>query len=309
MGDGPRSTPTIADGRVYAFSGEGILAALELETGRIAWQHNAVAEHQGEPADYGMACSPLIVGEHVIVTVGAPAATVVAYERASGRKAWTAGRGDRAGYSSPALLELAGRPQVVVFAGTAALGLDPSNGDILWRYDYVTDFDCNIATPVAFEGQLLLSSGENHGSVLLRLKPSGQKFEIEEVWKSQGPQSVLRNEWQTSILLDGLLYGMDNVGSAGPVTHLTCVDAATGSVRWQRPRFGKGNLIAADGKLWISTVAGELVVVRAAAEKYEELGRATVTGPTRQAPSLSEGLLYLRDDREIVCVDVRAPRG
>jgi outer membrane protein assembly factor BamB len=116
---------------------------------------------------------------------------------------------------------------------------------------------------------------------------------------------VLRNEWQTSILLDGHFYGFDNVGGAGPVSHLTCVNASTGQRVWQQLRFGKGNLIAADGKLWISTMAGELVLVRATTKGYEELGRVAVLGSTRQAPALAGGLLYLRDDKEIVCLDVR----
>jgi outer membrane protein assembly factor BamB len=151
----------------------------------------------------------------------------------------------------------------------------------------------------------LISSGENHGSVLLELVERGSTFEVKEAWSSQGARSVLRNEWQTSILLDGFLYGFDNVGSAGPVTHLTCVNASTGERMWQQPRFGKGNLIAAEGKLFLSTMNGELVVVRATPKAYEEVGRATVLGSTRQAPALAAGLLYLRDDQHIVCLDVR----
>jgi outer membrane protein assembly factor BamB len=176
---------------------------------------------------------------------------------------------------------------------------------VLWRYAYETDYDCNIATPIAVDGNVFISSGENHGSVLLKLKPDSDKFTVEEAWKSQGPQSVLRCEWQTPILLDGKLYGLDNIGSAGPVTHLTCIDAETGKRLWQQPRFGKSNLIAADGKLFFSTMTGEMVAVRASPTAYEEIGRTQVLGPTRQAPSLSNGLLYLRDDKEIVCLDVR----
>ena len=115
---------------------------------------------------------------------------------------------------------------------------------------------------------------------------------------------MLRAEWQTPILLDGYLYGFDNVGSAGPVTHLTCIEAATGKRMWQKQRFGKGNLTAADGKLFLSTMKGELVIVRATPKAYEELGRATILGQTRQAPALSGGRVYLRDDKEIVCVEV-----
>ena len=124
---------------------------------------------------------------------------------------------------------------------------------------------------------------------------------------SRSVKSVLRSEWQTPLLLDGFLYGMDNVGGAGPVTHLTCVNATTGERAWQVLRFGKGNLIAADGKLFMTTMAGELVVARASSKKYDELGRATLMETTRQAPALSNGRLYLRDGREILCLDVRKP--
>ncbi|MDA1050390.1 MAG: PQQ-binding-like beta-propeller repeat protein [Planctomycetota bacterium] len=304
MGDGPRATPTVAGNTVFAFTGEGVLVALNAPDGRILWSHNTVKELDGQPAEYGMACSPLVVGTQVIVTVGASDATVVAYDTVSGKLAWTAGN-ETTGYSSPALLTVGGREQIVVHAGSAVLGLEPKTGTVLWRYPYVTDYSCNIATPIAVDGKVFVSSGENHGCVLLDLKPSGNLFAVSEVWSSHGPQSVLRNEWQTSILLDGYLYGMDNVGGAGPITHLTCVDAATGERRWQESRFGKGNLIAADGKLFMSTLKGELIVARASPNGYDEIGRSTVIGSTRQAPALANGLLYLRDNDDIVCLDVR----
>jgi outer membrane protein assembly factor BamB len=306
MGNGPRATPTIAGERVLVYTGEGILAAVNFSDGTVLWSHNLPEELKGEPADYGMACSPLVVGERAIVQVGAPQAAVVAYDIPSGKLAWKAGD-DPAGYSSPALLEVAGQQQVVALTGGSVLGLSPVKGTVLWRYPYETDYACNIATPVAVKGQVFISAGENHGCALLAPKPQGDKFEVEEVWTSQAASSVLRNEWQTSVLLDGYLYGFDNVGSAGPVTHLTCVEAATGKRAWQQLRFGKGNLIAADGKLFISTMKGELIVVRANPQKFEELGRSVVIGTTRQAPALAGGLLYLRDDKEIVCLDVRRP--
>jgi len=305
MGNGPRATPAVFGKTVFTFSGEGFLTALDAERGSIIWSHNVVEELNGKPAEYGMASSPLVVNDNVIVTVGAPGATVVAYNRTTGELSWKAGQGEAAGYSSPALLTVGGQRQVVAFSGAAATGIEPKSGDILWRYPYQTNYDCNIATPLSFKGQVFLSSGDNHGSAMLRLKPSGKTLSIEEVWKSQGLQSVLRNEWQTSMLLDGYLYGFDNVGAAGPVTHFTCVEAVTGKRIWQKRRFGKGNVIAADGKLFISTVKGELVVLRATPNGFDELGRTKVIGPTRQAPALSGGRLFLRDNREIVCLDVR----
>jgi outer membrane protein assembly factor BamB len=304
MGDGPRGTPTIAGDRVYVFTGEGVLAAVKFSDGKPLWSKNVLKELDGEPADYGMACSPLVVSDQVIVTLGAPQAAVAAFDAKSGELAWAAGN-DPAGYSSPALLEVGGRKQVVAYTGGSVLGLEPGKGTILWRYPYETDFGCNIATPLAYKGQVFVSSGENHGSVLLAIKPTAGKQQVSEVWTSNGPKSVLRNEWQTSILLDDHLYGFDNVGGAGPVSHLTCINAATGERAWQELRFGKGNLIAAEGKLFMSTLAGELVIARASPQKYEELGRKAVIGKTRTAPSLAGGLLYLRDEKDIVCLDVR----
>jgi outer membrane protein assembly factor BamB len=304
MGNGPRATPTISGDRAFAYTGEGVLAAVNLEDGKLLWKHDVPKELKGQPADYGMACSPLVVGKQVIVAAGAPQAAVVAFDAQTGGLAWKAGE-DGAGYSSPALLDVGGQKQIVVFTGGSAIGLAPEKGTLMWRYPYETDYQCNIATPLAHRGQIFLSSGENHGCVLLGLRADGEKFVPREIWTSQGADSVLRNEWQTSILQGGHLYGFDNVGSAGPVTHLTCVDIATGKRVWQQPRFGKGNLISADGKLFISTMKGELVVVRATPKAFEEIGRATVLGPTRQAPALAGGRIYLRDDKEIVCLDVR----
>ncbi|HEY2415973.1 MAG TPA: PQQ-binding-like beta-propeller repeat protein [Pirellulaceae bacterium] len=304
QGDGPRATPTIAGERVFAFTGQGILTCVNLATGSQMWSHDVVGELKGKVAEYGMACSPLLVGDLVIVTVGAPKACLIAYKAQSGERAWTAGD-DPCGYSSPALLNVGGRQQIVAFTGGSVIGVTSDSGKVLWRHPYETDYECNTASPIAVDGNVLISSGENHGSALLKLNPNGDKFDVAEIWSSQGPRSVLRSEWQTPILLDGKLYGLDNIGSAGPITNLTCLDAATGKQLWQQPRFGKANMIAADGKLFFTSMTGELIIVRATPKGYEEIGRKQVSGPTRQAPAIADGKLYLRDDKEIICLDIR----
>ena len=304
MGDGPRATPTLADGTAYIYTGEGILAAVDLKSGDIRWSHNVPQQQKAKPSEYGMSCSPLVTETHVIVAAGAANATLVAFDRTTGKQAWTAGRGAAAGYSSPALRTLGGQQQVVAFAGNQALGVNPKTGAMLWGYPFETDFNCNTATPLAIDGNLFLSSGENHGCVLLKV-PAVKTEDVEAVWSSLDSKSVMRNEWQTSIQLGDYLYGFDNVGSAGPVTHLTCIEAKTGKRVWQQLRFGKGNLVAADGKLWCSTMAGELVIVEASPKGFRELARAEVIGETRQAPSIANGRLYLRDGQDIVCLNVK----
>jgi len=306
MGNGPRSTPAISGDLVVIFTGEGILKALKLADGKPVWSHDVVTELKGTVAEYGMACSPLVVDNKVVVTVGLPNAAVVAHDLQSGKLAWQSGN-DPAGYSSPAVLKVGNQQQLVAFTGASVIGLVPETGTALWRYPYETNFNCNIATPVGIDGKVFISAGENHGSVLLSPTTAGPQAAVEEVWSSLGPKSVLRNEWQTSIYHDGYLYGFDNVGAAGPVTHLTCIKALTGDRVWQQLRFGKGNLIAADGKLLMTTVGGEFIMAEMSPAGYQEIGRKVVLDSTRQAPALANGLIFLRDDREIVCLNVRKP--
>ena len=304
QGNGPRATPTIVKDRVYTYTGEGVLTALNLADGKVLWAVDAVKKFSAKPADYGMASSPLAVGQAVIVTVGGAGSAVVAFSAADGSVLWKQGA-ERTGYASPALLNVAGKQQVVAFTGSAALGLDPSSGEALWKFPFKTDYDCNTANPLSIDGKIFLSAGESHGSVLLAASVKDGAWSVAPTWSSLGRESVMRNEWQTSILQGEYLYGLDNVGSAGPVTHLACIEAATGKRVWSQTRFGKSNLISADGKLFFTTMKGEVVIVQATPKGYQELGRQKVLGQTRQAPSLANGLLYVRDDREIVCLDVR----
>lgn len=304
MGNGPRSAPALTDRHAFVLTGEGHLIAVGLAEGEVEWRVNVIGELGGKAAEYGMACSPLVHEGNVIVTAGCPDSTVAAFDANTGKLVWSVGQ-DRTGYSSPALLEIAGETQLVVFSGTALLGIEPGEGKLLWRFPYETDYDCNIATPIQVGSDVFISSGENHGSVMLSISKEGGAYQVSERWSSQGRQSVMRNEWQTSILLQDHLYGFDNVGSAGPITHLTCINAKSGERVWQELRFGKGNLISADGKLLITTMDGEFVLVRATDQGFQEIGRQEVLGMTRQAPALSNGFVYLRDDQDIVCIDLR----
>ncbi|MFT5466414.1 MAG: outer membrane protein assembly factor BamB [Verrucomicrobiales bacterium] len=305
MGSGPRATPTIQGDKLYAFTGEGILCALNAKNGDLLWTVNTPDDVSAKPAEYGMASSPLVVGDAVVVQVGARNAAVVAYDRGDGTRLWAAGSG-AAGYSSPVLMNLAGKEQIVAFVGAAALGIDPESGAELWKVNYVTDYNCNTACPVQLDdSSLLISAGEKHGSTVLKIKRSGQGFEAETGWSSLGGSSVLRAEWQTPALIGGYLFALDNIGSAGPVTNLVCVRAEDGNQMWAQPKFGKSNLTMADGKLFLSTMRGELVLVKASTEGFEEVSRAKVLQmQTRQAPVIANGKLYLRDDNEVVCLKV-----
>ena len=303
MGDGPRATPTIANEKVYALTGEGILVCLDLADGNVHWEQNLVAANGGDSAEYGMSCSPLVVDDLVVVQVGAPKATVVAVNASTGKQKWASGEGPAA-YSSPSLLNVAGELQIVAFTGQGVSGIRIVDGQRLWHYPFKTAYDCNTATPIQANDNIFISAGENHGCVMLSVTKNADTYEVTEAWESTQTKSVMRNEWQTSVLVDGHLYGFDNVGSAGPVTHLTCVNALTGETVWRENRFGKANLVAANGVLWITTMKGDFVMAKATTKGYVELGRKRLIGKTRQAPAIDQGKAFLRDDMEVVCLKI-----
>ena len=153
---------------------------------------------------------------------------------------------------------------------------------------------------------ILISAGENHGSVILAVTADKDGARAKEVWSSLGKDSQLRAEWQTPVMHDGHLYGLDNQGSAGPITSLVCLRLKDHKTVWQKNRFGKSNLILADGKLFLTTMDGEVVIVEASPKEFHELSRATIMETTRQAPALADGHLFVRDDKEVLCIDVKA---
>jgi outer membrane protein assembly factor BamB len=305
MGNGPRATPTIVGELAYALTGGGSLVSVNLNAGEVRWKTELTKAVSGKSAEYGNASSPLVVDDVVIVQFDGADCCVVACHAKTGKVQWQAGAGT-AGYSSPTIMTLNGTKQVVVFAGSEVLGLSPADGSVLWQHPYVTDYDCNIATPLRVgEDRVLVSSGENHGSEILEIAGDPAAMTARSVWKSQGKTSVLRAEWQTPLLLDGHLYALDNSGSAGPITNLVCVRLSDGKQLWNERRFGKSNFTFADGNLYFSTMKGELVVGTVDPDGFTETARHSLLEMTRQAPVIANGLLYQRDDKHVLCLDLR----
>lgn len=306
MGHGPRATPTVADGHVFAFTGEGILGALKADDGKLQWSVDVPKLLKGKPNEYGVSCSPLVTDGLVVVHSGTSSAAVAAFKIADGQLAWQAGKGN-AGYSSPVLMTLGKQTQIVSLTATGAMGIEPATGKQLWSFPYPTEYDCNTASPVQLDDRhVLISAGENHGSAILALNTGKNGITAESVWSSLGKDSQLRAEWQTPVIHDGHLYGLDNQGGAGPITNLVCLRLEDHKTMWQKNRFGKSNLILADGKLFLTTMEGEVVIVEASPREFHELGRATIMETTRQAPALADGHLFVRDDKDVICIEVKA---
>ena len=299
MGNGPRSTPTVADGVVYALGAFGQLAALDAATGKELWAQDLRQTVGARPPTWGVSSSPLVEGELLILDAGGRGGhSIIALERATGELAW-ASESDKAGYAMPLPLTVDGSRQVVLFTGTQLVGVDPADGRVLWKNAWKTSYDVNAATPVFIPPRrLFVASGYSTGGALFELRAADGATRVTRAWTSP----KMRNQFSSSLYHDGHIYGFDN-------STLKCLDARTGEERWAvREGFGHGSLTLADGHLYVLGDRGRLALVEATPEAYREKGAAEVIdGKCWTVPTLAGGRLYLRNERELVALDVRRP--
>jgi outer membrane protein assembly factor BamB len=287
---GPGGTPAIDGPRVYTLSRQGRL--LCLEEGRVIWSKNLPADFGAEVPKWGYANSPLVLGDHLLLDVGGKGSSAVALNKLTGAVVWKAGD-DPASYSSPVVIAPGDNPSVAFLNATGLVVRAARDGRELWRYPWKTEYDVNAAVPIAVGEAVLVSSGYNHGAALIKPGAKG----VEAVWQSKS----LRNQINSSVLWKGHLYGFDE-------SSLTCLEAATGAVKWKRSGMGKGSLILADGRLLIMSENGKLVVANPTPEKFESVAEAQVLSKKRSwvVPTLAHGRIFLKNnDGEAAAIAVR----
>jgi len=301
QGSGPRSTPTVDGKRVYVQSASGPLLCLDADSGKVLWQVDLLKEFGAKNITWGLCFSPLIVGDLVLAQPGAKGAGVAAFSYETGKLAWKLGD-DVAAYASPIVVKVGGKPQAIFFTATGLLAVEPAAGKELWRVPWKTDYDCNIATPLPIGDQLFVSSGEKVGCTLFKLGTAKPAV----VWESKGPKSVMITYWANAVVHDKHLFGIAgeyNVRNPD----LRCVDATNGKQAWTQPEFGKANVTLADGHLFITTVAGDLVLVAASPKSFQEKARVKKllnNDRFSTAPTIADKKLYLRDSKSIYCLDI-----
>jgi outer membrane protein assembly factor BamB len=297
-GNGPRSTPLVAGGKVYTLGAAGVLQCLELESGKKVWSTALHKEYEVREGFFGVGTSPVLEGELLLVNVGGKGAGIVAFHKDTGKEVWKATDQD-ASYASPVVADVDGVRQALFFTHEGLVSLDPKDGTVRWskRWRARINESVNAATPIVTEDLLFASASYGTGAVLLRVK----KASVEEVWKGD---EALSCHYDTPVLVDGFLYGCD--GRQESRAELRCVELKTGKVRWGRERYGCASLIAADGNLIGLSEGGDLVLIEPTPREYVEKARANVlTGPCRAAMALANGRLYARDGKRLVCWNLR----
>jgi outer membrane protein assembly factor BamB len=295
---GPRATPAIDGHRLFTFGANGILNAWNLTNGANLWRIDTRKQFSSEKGFFGIACSPLVEGDAVILNIGGAGAGVVAFDKATGKVLWKA-TSEEASYSSPTAATINGQRRVFVFARKSLLALAPGDGQLLWEFPWAPRIDASVsaATPLVIGDQVFISASYGAGAALLRV--AGPKPEV--VWSGD---DILSSHYSPVVQHRGFLYGFD--GRQEQRCRLRCVELQTGKVRWSEERFGAGSLLMIGDKLLILTERGELLVAPALPDKFMPSVRAQILGSDIRAhPALAHGLFYARDKGALVCIDLR----
>ncbi|HYO25783.1 MAG TPA: PQQ-binding-like beta-propeller repeat protein [Lacipirellulaceae bacterium] len=298
---GPRATPTVHDGRVYAHGATGILNCLDGATGEALWSHDTLAEEQVPNIMWGKAGSPLIVGGWVVVSVGGAADnSLVAYDRLTGQRAWGAGS-RRSSYATPVLATLQGVEQIVLVNEDFVTAHRASDGAVLWEHPWPGNSDSDASasqpTPVGDDRLLLTKGYSTPAQLISATRSEAGEWTAQTVWE----KPVLRTKLSNVVVRDGYVYAIDDVD-------LVCVELATGKRRWKsrrRPMVGDGQILLVGAFLLVSSEAGEVILVEANPKKYVERGSfQAIEGVTWNNPALSGPYLLVRNDEEAACYEL-----
>ncbi|MDJ0837052.1 MAG: PQQ-binding-like beta-propeller repeat protein [Acidobacteriota bacterium] len=297
FGDGPRATPTVDGDTVYSLGSRGNLASMSADKGEILWTVDFQKEFESEVPQWGFSSSALIEGDVLIIETGGGEGELYAgFNKKTGKLLWRLETG-KGTYMTPVHVKLGGQSQFVTVKGfedTHVVGFN-SKGKLLWSHPYSKQ-TMVIATPVfVAPDRFLISATGNGGAMMIRVKNNGGKYQVEELWR----HNRFKNHFSSSIYHEGHIYGFDSA-------LLKCIDAETGEQKWVTRGFGKGSLIAAEGKLYVLGDRGQLALVEATPEKFTRISQFNaLQGKSWTAPTLVGGRLYLRNAQEMACFDIR----
>jgi outer membrane protein assembly factor BamB len=315
---GPRASVTIDNGQAFALGASGRLHVFDAASGKILWKKDLDAEYKIEMPIWGIAASPLVYKDVVILLIGGENASVIGLDRTSGKEVWKALR-DRAQYSSPIIVEQAGKPVVVCWTGDSAAGLAPLTGEIYWRYPWKPrNMPIGIATPVREKDRIFFTSFYD-GSLMLRLRQDAT--EIDKLWQIAGRDEkntlALHSIISTPLFKNGYLYGCDSYGE------LRCLNADNGDRIWEddtatpRARWSNLHFVQNGERTWLFNERGDLIIAELTPTGYHEISRTHLLEPTldqlRQRggvcwshPAFANRHVFARNDKEIVCASLAA---
>jgi len=315
--NGPRASVTIDENRAYSLGTMGHFFCFDATNGEVLWSKDLNAEYNLKIPLWGIAASPLVESDLVVVHIGGrDNACIVAFDKVTGQEKWRA-LNDRASYSAPIVIEQAGKRVLVCWTGESVVGLDPVTGNLYWRYPFPPSrIVHNIATPV-FQNNYLFLSGFFNGSLLLKVNPD--KLSVEKVWQRKGPNERNTDSLHccisTPVLQGDYIYGVDSYGE------LRCLDLHTGDRIWEsleavpKARWANIHLVRHEDKIWMFNERGELIISKLSPQGFREISRTKLINPTQGQLSQRGGVcwshpafaykhVFIRNDETLLCADL-----
>jgi outer membrane protein assembly factor BamB len=311
---GPRASVTIDGKYAYSLGTMGHFYCFDAETGDVIWNKDLKAEYAIKIPTWGIACSPLVEDDRVIIqAAGKEGGCVMAFDKQTGQEIWRA-LNDSVNYSSPISINQAGKRVVVVWTTDRVAGLDPKTGQVLWQQPFSAEM--GIVTPVLYKNYIFVSSFFD-GSLLLKLKD--QEMGVDVVWQRKGENEKNTDSLHccisTPVVLDDYIYGVDSYGE------FRCLELLTGNRVWENHEAVKHNrwaniyMVQHNDKTWMFNEAGELIISKLLSDGYHEISRTKIINPTGDElaqrggvcwshPAFAYKNVYVRNDEELVCLSL-----
>jgi outer membrane protein assembly factor BamB len=315
---GPRASVTIDDGRAYSLGAAGHLFCFDAAKGDVLWKKDLATEYKTRMPIWGIAASPFIVDDKVIVNVGGENACIVAFDKKTGAEVWKS-QNDGAQYSTPILISQGGKPVLVIWTADGVIGLNPADGKLYWREDMkVSKMPIGIVTPTIADNRLLVSSFYD-GSLMLRINPDEPT--VGRIWRKMGRDEqhtqALHCVIGTPVIEGNYVYGVDSYGE------LRCLDAETGDRIWEdltavpKARWATIHMVKNGDRYFMFNERGELLIGRLTPQGFQEISRTKLLDPTSDQlnqrggvcwshPAFANRNIFARNDKEIVCASLAA---
>ncbi len=321
---GPRATPVVAEGRVYALGAMGHLKALDARNGRVIWERELLKDYTDEPPVWGYAAHPLLDGDRLICTVGGSNSAVVAFHKDTGKELWRALSAKEIGYAPPTIYTVNGRRELIIWHPDGVAGLAPETGQVRWTHPYPVDGkpqrpEVTIAMPRLAGTRLFLSSFYQ-GSMLLDVGGTEPKV----VWNRRSKRRSefddgLHTTMCTPVIRDGHIYGLCGFGE------FRCFDLATGDRKWEsfatgdgkKALFGQAFLVEQADRCWMWNDQGELLLARLSPKGLDILSRAKLLDTVEHTrgrdilwcpPAFANRSIYVHNGRELIAVSLARDR-
>ena len=299
-GGGPRATPAIIENKVYTMGAQGMVVCTDMTSGKTIWQVDAQKKFRAPNGFFGMACSPLIEGNALLLNIGGENGMgIVALNKINGKLLWKT-LDDEASYSSPVMATLQGKRRAVFFTRSGLAVINPIDGNIDYQQHWRSRIHAsvNAAAPLVVADQIFITSSYNTGALVIK----STKERYKKIWSND---TSLSSQYASVMHKDGFIYGTHGRADIPPTPALRCIELATGKIRWSEDRFGDCQMILCGDRLAALMENGELVLGQVSPKGWKEISRAQVVGSdARRQPALANGRLYVRSKNQISCLEV-----